>query len=244
MSPLSAGVDERSGAPAGPPSSVAIVRPPAPDPSTVNGPLATVTVPDGSLPSAESESVLLLGGAGNVGGADTEVVSVAEVLSAVFGSGVALLTVAWLTSLPVAVAVTTTDVLALADSDAIEQVSVPVAMAQPVVDVAALFAATGNVSLTVTELAASGPALVTVIVYVTVALTYTAVGPLSVIPKSALVGEGFIDADADEAPLVPLAFVAVTVNVYAVPLVSPLTTHEVLGAVATQVAPPGDAVTR
>jgi len=48
-----------------------------------------------------------------------------------------------------------------------------------------------------------------------------------------------LDEDAGE---VPAAFVAVTVNVYAVPLVSPVTVPVVAPAVDT-VAPPGDAVT-
>ena len=49
-------------------------------------------------------------------------------------------------------------------------------------------------------------------------------------------------AAAVEGRLVPAALVAVTVNVYAVPAVSPeVTVHEVPAVV--QVAPPGDAVT-
>ena len=46
--------------------------------------------------------------------------------------------------------------------------------------------------------------------------------------------------DADELALAP---VATAVNVYAVPLVRPVTLHEVAGAVTVQVAPPGAAVT-
>jgi len=45
-----------------------------------------------------------------------------------------------------------------------------------------------------------------------------------------------------EAAEVPVAFVAVTVNVYAVPLVSPVTVHE-MAPVVVQVRPPGEAVT-
>jgi hypothetical protein len=40
-----------------------------------------------------------------------------------------------------------------------------------------------------------------------------------------------------------MLFEATTVNVYAVPLVSPLMVHEVAGATAVQVRPPGLAVT-
>jgi len=50
---------------------------------------------------------------------------------------------------------------------------------------------------------------------------------------------GVADAGVDAGP-VPTAFVAVTVNVYAVPLVSPVIVHPRV-AVA-QLAPPGDAV--
>ena len=50
--------------------------------------------------------------------------------------------------------------------------------------------------------------------------------------------------DAAEAGLVPIALVAVTANVYAVPLVSPLTTTLVAGAVTVTFASVGsDAVT-
>ena len=53
--------------------------------------------------------------------------------------------------------------------------------------------------------------------------------------------EGVIAADAAEARPVPTTFVAVTVNVYAVPFVSPVTTNG--EAPPETVAPPGDAVT-
>lgn len=46
-----------------------------------------------------------------------------------------------------------------------------------------------------------------------------------------------------DAALVPTAFVAVTVNVYAMPLVSPLTTHPVAGTVPVHVKKPGEDVT-
>ena len=54
---------------------------------------------------------------------------------------------------------------------------------------------------------------------------------------------GVTDADAADAAEVPPAFVAVAVNVYAVPLVRPVTTHDPDAPVIVQVAPPGDAVT-
>jgi hypothetical protein len=54
--------------------------------------------------------------------------------------------------------------------------------------------------------------------------------------------EGTAAFDASEAAPVPALLVAVTVNVYEVPLVSPLRT-QVVRVVAVQVAPPGAAVT-
>ena len=52
---------------------------------------------------------------------------------------------------------------------------------------------------------------------------------------------GITEFDADDAELVPTAFVAVTVNVYAVPLVRPVT---VIGdALPVPVIPPGLEVT-
>jgi hypothetical protein len=53
--------------------------------------------------------------------------------------------------------------------------------------------------------------------------------------------EGTIDADADEAAPVPLAFVAVTVNVYEVPFVRPATAQ--LVELVVQVNEPGVEVT-
>ena len=53
---------------------------------------------------------------------------------------------------------------------------------------------------------------------------------------------GVTDADAADAIELPIALVATTVNVYAVPLVSPETTHSV-APVVVHVCPPGDAVT-
>ncbi len=55
---------------------------------------------------------------------------------------------------------------------------------------------------------------------------------------------GVTDADAADAAEVPPAFVAVAVNVYAVPFVRPVTTHDPDAPVIVHVAPPGDAVTR
>jgi len=54
-------------------------------------------------------------------------------------------------------------------------------------------------------------------------------------------GTVVIDVDAVEADDVPLAFVAVTVNVYAVPAVNPLTVID--DAVPVPVKPPGELVT-
>jgi len=53
---------------------------------------------------------------------------------------------------------------------------------------------------------------------------------------------GVTEAEETDAGEVPAAFVAVTANVYRVPLVSPVTVHVVAGAVAVQVAPLGEAV--
>ena len=59
---------------------------------------------------------------------------------------------------------------------------------------------------------------------------------------------GTAAAEGADATLVPVALVAVTVNVYAVPLVKPVTVQEVAAAVGAtdvvvQVLPPGDEVT-
>ena len=53
---------------------------------------------------------------------------------------------------------------------------------------------------------------------------------------------GIALTEVDAGPT-PRAFVAVTEKEYVVPFVNPLTTQVVAGAVAVQVAPPGDAVT-
>jgi hypothetical protein len=55
---------------------------------------------------------------------------------------------------------------------------------------------------------------------------------------------GVTDTEAADAADVPPAFVAVAVNVYAVPFVRPVTTHEPDAPVIVHVALPGDAVTR
>ena len=52
-----------------------------------------------------------------------------------------------------------------------------------------------------------------------------------------LTATGVTELDAAEAALVPMAFVAVTVNVYAVPLVKPPTTTEVAEATAVVTDP-------
>lgn len=66
----------------------------------------------------------------------------------------------------------------------------------------------------------------------------TAVGVPGV-PGAASVTE----VEAPEAPDVPPTFVAVDVNVYEPPLVSPETTQLVAGTTTVQVSPPGLAVT-
>ena len=53
---------------------------------------------------------------------------------------------------------------------------------------------------------------------------------------------GVTEAEETDAGEVPTVFIAVTANVYGVPLVSPVAVHVVAGAVAVQVAPPGEAV--
>ena len=55
---------------------------------------------------------------------------------------------------------------------------------------------------------------------------------------------GWRRATGPEAGPVPRALVAVTVKVYAVPLVSPVTVHEVVAPLGVQIWPPGEDVTR
>ena len=52
-----------------------------------------------------------------------------------------------------------------------------------------------------------------------------------------------ISLEAFEASEVPPSFTATEVKVYAVPLLNPVTMHEVAGTVTVQLAPPGEAVT-
>jgi hypothetical protein len=54
---------------------------------------------------------------------------------------------------------------------------------------------------------------------------------------------GVTEEEALDAVLVPRAFVAVTVNVYAVPFVSPVTVALVVEPLTVAVSPPGDDVT-
>lgn len=54
---------------------------------------------------------------------------------------------------------------------------------------------------------------------------------------------GVTELDAAEALEVPMPFVAVLVNVYAVPAVNPVTVHEVAGTVTTHDPPAGTDVT-
>ena len=65
-------------------------------------------------------------------------------------------------------------------------------------------------------------------------------------PEGAPGGPLGVTADADEADAgpVPAEFVAVTVNVYATPLVRPVTVHEVAGEVALQLLNAGDETTK
>jgi len=66
-----------------------------------------------------------------------------------------------------------------------------------------------------------------------------AVTPVGAAGRSA----GTIAFDAADAALVPIAFVAVTVNVYDVPFVRPVTVVAVVPPSTVVVAPPGDVVT-
>ena len=72
-----------------------------------------------------------------------------------------------------------------------------------------------------------------------VALPITAVG-VSGVPGAAI---GLTEPDAAEAAEVPVPFVAVAEKVYGVPVVRPVTVHEVAGLVTVQVRFPGNAVT-
>jgi hypothetical protein len=72
-----------------------------------------------------------------------------------------------------------------------------------------------------------------------VALAITAVG-VSGVPGAAI---GLTEPDADDPLDVPEAFVAVAEKVYGVPVVRPVTVHEVAGLVTVQVRPSGVEVT-
>ena len=54
---------------------------------------------------------------------------------------------------------------------------------------------------------------------------------------------GTAAADATDARPEPAEFVAITTNVYEVPLVRPVTVHELAGATALQASEPGEDVT-
>ena len=81
-------------------------------------------------------------------------------------------------------------------------------------------------------------------VTVTCVLPETPVGVAGV-PGTA--NTGVTEADAVDAPDVPAEFVAVVLNVYAVPFVKPVTAHELAGTVTVQpveyVTPSVDLVT-
>ena len=71
------------------------------------------------------------------------------------------------------------------------------------------------------------------------AVNETAAPPSRGVADTAVGAFGTVDGitalEADEANEVPIPFVAVTLNVYSVPLVSPVTVHVTAGAVAVQV---------
>jgi hypothetical protein len=85
----------------------------------------------------------------------------------------------------------------------------------------------------------------TVVVVVDVGTVVVVVGATVVVVVEVVVvaASGVTDALAAEVQLEPFAFSAVTVNVYAVPAVSPVTVQLVSVEAAVQVAPPGAAVT-
>ena len=78
--------------------------------------------------------------------------------------------------------------------------------------------------------------------HTTVADALPAVAETPVGADGTVGGAGVTGADGVEGGPVPTALVAVTVNVYAVPLVNPPTTTDV-APVVVATAPPGDAVT-
>ena len=72
----------------------------------------------------------------------------------------------------------------------------------------------------------------------------TAVGVPGVPGATGVAAAGVTELLVELAEEVPAALVAVAVNVYEVPAVNPVTTHEVSGVVIVQVLPPGEAVTK
>jgi molybdate-binding protein len=68
-----------------------------------------------------------------------------------------------------------------------------------------------------------------------------AITALTAVGASGAVAAGIAAFDAGDAGVVPTPLVAVTVKVYDVPVVSPVTTHDVV--VVVQVFPPGLEVT-
>ena len=58
--------------------------------------------------------------------------------------------------------------------------------------------------------------------------------PTTHVPPVAHVATGVTEVDATDKPDVPTEFVAVVLNVYAVPFVKPVTIHELAGTVTVQ----------
>jgi hypothetical protein len=80
-------------------------------------------------------------------------------------------------------------------------------------------------------------------VHVTIAEVFPPVAVPMVGAPGIVGGEGVTCADAADAADIPIAFVAVTVNVYTVPFVRPVTVAEVLNPDAVAVIAPGLDVT-
>lgn len=143
------------------------------------------------------------------------------------------------------------------DADAVDAAPVPPAFvavtvtvyAVPFVNVVMLHVVAGAVAVHVP------PPLLAVAVYVVVAPAVPAAPavqetpsvpdvPFVVVTPVGAAGKvpGAFEFEAAELVLFPLAFVATTVNVYDVALVSPVKSHVVVGAMAVQVMPPGEVV--
>ena len=89
------------------------------------------------------------------------------------------------------------------------------------------------------------PPLLAGAVNVTLALPLPAVAvPIVGAPGTVAAALGVTLFEVPDAAPVPIAFIAFTLNVYAVPFVSPVTVIEVHGAVHVPVSPPGAAVAR